>query len=31
MTGKDYCKPHPQCQPCPFESLPHRTDVEYSD
>ena len=31
MTGKDYCKPHPKCQPCPLERLPHRTDIEYGD
>jgi endonuclease III related protein len=31
MTGKDYCKPHPKCQPCPLEFLPHRTDLEYGD
>jgi len=29
MTGKDYCKPRPKCQPCPLEFLPHRTDLEY--
>ncbi len=26
MTGKDYCKPHPQCPPCPLDRLPHTTD-----
>ncbi len=31
MTGKDYCKPHPKCSPCPLASLPHKTDVEYDD
>ena len=31
MTGKDYCKPDPKCQPCPLASLPHTTDIEYGD
>ncbi len=31
MTGKDYCKPHPKCHPCPLDSLPHRTDIAYGN
>ena len=27
MTGKDYCKPHPRCSPCPLDRLAHTTDV----
>jgi len=30
MTGKDYCKPRPKCDPCPLAPLPHRIDVECS-
>ncbi len=26
MAGKDYCKPHPRCQSCPLDPLPHTTD-----
>ncbi len=29
MTGKDYCKPHPKCSPCPLDRLSHTTDIEY--
>ncbi len=27
MTGKDYCKPHPRCAPCPLDRLPHTADI----
>ncbi|MEN6425793.1 MAG: endonuclease III domain-containing protein [Phycisphaerales bacterium] len=30
MTGKDYCKPRPKCDPCPLAPLPHTIDVECS-
>jgi len=26
MTGKDYCKPHPKCQGCPLNPLPHTVE-----
>jgi endonuclease-3 related protein len=26
MTGKDYCKPHPRCAPCPLDRLPHTVE-----
>jgi endonuclease-3 related protein len=26
MTGKDYCKPHSRCSPCPLDRLPHTSD-----
>ncbi|MEN6574741.1 MAG: endonuclease III domain-containing protein [Phycisphaerales bacterium] len=31
MTGKDYCKPRPKCEPCPLAPLPHRIDIDPSD